>query len=75
MHGSRKQERDLPVSSNDIATRVTNPGKGHAIYDNPRDRLKQFLTRRLQLMLGRTPKQRYCEFWDLKEISFEIKIG
>jgi len=43
MHGSRKQERDLPMSSNDIATRVTNPGKGHAICHNPRDRLKQFL--------------------------------
>ena len=63
------------MSSNDIAIRVENLSKCHAIYANPRDRLKQFVMPRLQRMLGLIPTQYFKEFWALKEVSFEVKKG
>ena len=63
------------MSSNDIAIRVSNLSKCYAIYDNPRDRLKQFVMPRLGCLLGRPPKS-YCrEFWALRDVSFEVKKG
>lgn len=53
--------------SSDIAIKVENLSKCYHIYDQPRDRLMQMLTR------GR--KQYYREFWALKDVSFEIKKG
>jgi lipopolysaccharide transport system ATP-binding protein len=63
------------MSSNDIAIRVTNLCKRYEIYDNPRDRLKQFFAPRLQSLVGQPPKQYFREFWAIKDISFEIKKG
>lgn len=51
----------------DFAIKVENLSKCYHIYDQPRDRLMQMLTR------GR--KQYYREFWALKDVSFEIKKG
>ena len=45
--GSRRPERGLPMSSDDIAISVTNLSKRYEIYDAPRDRLKQFVLPRL----------------------------
>ena len=59
----------------DIAIRVSNLSKCYQIYDQPRDRLKQFMLPRLQRALGKQPKQYYREFWALKDVSFEIKKG
>ena len=53
--------------SSDFAIKVENLSKCYHIYDKPRDRLLQMLTR------GR--KQFYREFWALKDVSFEIKKG
>ena len=53
--------------SSDFAIKVENLSKCYHIYDQPRDRLLQMLTR------GR--KQYYREFWALKDVSFEIKKG
>lgn len=50
-----------------IAIKIENLSKCYHIYDKPRDRLLQMLTR------GR--KQYFREFWALKDISFEIKKG
>jgi lipopolysaccharide transport system ATP-binding protein len=75
MSGFRKPERDLLMSSNDIAIRVTNLSKCYEIYENPRDRLMQFFAPRLQRLTGRPPKQYFREFWALKDVSFEIKKG
>jgi lipopolysaccharide transport system ATP-binding protein len=50
----------------DIAIKVENLSKCYQIYDQPHDRLKQFL------MSGR---QYYREFWALNDVSFEIKKG
>ncbi len=63
------------MSSNDIAIRVSNLGKCYEIYNNPRDRLKQFVIPRLQRLFGQPPRQYFREFWALKDVSFEVKKG
>lgn len=63
------------MSSDDIAIRVSNLGKCYQIYDNPRDRLKQFVIPRLRRFVGLPPKQYYREFWALNDVSFEVKKG
>jgi lipopolysaccharide transport system ATP-binding protein len=64
-----------PQGATDIAIRVQNLSKCYHIYDNPSDRLKQFVAPRLQRLAGQSPKQYFREFWALKEVSFEIKKG
>lgn len=61
--------------SSDIAIKVENLSKCYQIYDQPRDRLKQFILPRLQGMVGQAPKQYFREFWALKDVSFEVKKG
>lgn len=61
--------------SSEIVIKVENLSKFYQIYDQPRDRLKQFVLPRLQRMAGLLPKQYYQEFWALKDISFEVKRG
>lgn len=61
--------------SSEIAIKVENLSKCYEIYDQPRDRLKQFLLPRLQRLVAQPPRQYYREFWALKDISFEIKKG
>jgi lipopolysaccharide transport system ATP-binding protein len=74
MPGSRRQEKDLPMSS-EIAISVQNLSKCYQIYDTPRDRLKQFVLPRLRRMMGKSPKQYFSEFWALNDVSFEVKKG
>ena len=59
----------------DIAISVQNLSKCFQIYDNPRDRLKQFVMPRLRRIAGKASKQYFREFWALKDVSFEIKKG
>ena len=61
--------------SSEIAIKVENLSKCYQIYDQPRDRLKQFLLPRLRRLVGLSPKQHYQEFWALKDVSFEVKKG
>jgi lipopolysaccharide transport system ATP-binding protein len=61
--------------SSDTAIKVEGLSKCYQIYDQPRDRLKQFVLPKLQAMLGKQPKQYYKEFWALKDVSFEVKKG
>ena len=75
MSGSRRQERDLPMSSDDVVISVKNLSKRFEIYDRPADRLKQFLFPKIQRLLGRVPKQYFREFWALGDVSFEVKRG
>lgn len=63
------------MSSKDIAIRVQGLSKCYEIYANPRDRLKQFVNPRLQMLAGRSAKKYFREFWALKDVSFEIKKG
>ncbi|MDP3332562.1 MAG: hypothetical protein Q8S55_11355 [Methylococcaceae bacterium] len=52
---------------------LSNLSKCHHIYDNSRDRLKQFVVPRLLRLTRQNPKQYFREFWALKDVSFEIK--
>ncbi|ENA32566.1 MULTISPECIES: ABC transporter ATP-binding protein [Pseudomonas] len=61
--------------SSEISIKVDNLSKCYHIYDQPRDRLKQFILPRLQKMLGVNPKQYFREFWALNNVSFEVKRG
>ncbi|MFJ2326633.1 ABC transporter ATP-binding protein [Pseudomonas sp. NPDC087690] len=55
------------MMSSEIAIKVQNLSKCYEIYDKPRDRLLQMLSR------GR---KKYCrEFWALHDVSFEIRKG
>lgn len=71
----KRQEKVLPMSSNDIAISVQNLSKCYQIYETPRDRLKQFVMPRIRRLAGKANKQYFREFWALKDISFEIKKG
>ena len=59
----------------DIAIRVQNLSKCYQIYDNPGDRLKQFIVPRLKRLFGLSHTPYFREFWALKDISFEVKRG
>lgn len=61
--------------SSDIAIKVENLSKCYQIYDQPRDRLKQFVLPRLQRLTAQQPKQYFREFWVLKDVSFDVKKG
>jgi lipopolysaccharide transport system ATP-binding protein len=59
----------------DLAIKVENLGKCYAIYEQPRDRLKQFVLPRLNKLLNKQFKKYYREFWALNNVSFEVKKG
>lgn len=61
--------------SSEIAIKVENLSKIYQIYDQPRDRLKQFILPRVQGMVGQLPKNYFREFWALRNVSFEVKKG
>lgn len=61
--------------SSEIAIRVANLGKCYQIYDNPRDRLKQFVMPRIRRAVGKEQGSYFREFWALKDVSFEVKRG
>ncbi len=50
-------------------------GKSYQIYDEPRDRLKQFLLPRLQRWWGSAPRRYFREFNSLTDIAFRIERG
>ncbi|WP_341884219.1 ABC transporter ATP-binding protein [Synechococcus sp. UW140] len=57
------------------AIEVKNLSKRYQIYEQPRDRIKQFILPRVQHLVG-VPQKQYCrEFWALNDISLEIKKG
>lgn len=61
--------------SSDVAIKVDGLNKCYQIYDQPRDRLKQFLLPRLQRLIGLHPTQHYREFWALRDVTFEVQKG
>ena len=75
MHGFRRREKVLPMSSENTAIRASGLGKCYHVYQAPADRLKQFLLPRLQSRLGRRPSLYYKEFWALSSVSFDIRKG
>ena len=76
MPGFRRQGKDLPMFSDEVALRVFSLSKHYEIYKTPGDRLKQFLIPKLQKVIGSKKDKKYFqEFWALKNISFEVKKG
>lgn len=61
--------------SSDVAIAVRNLSKSFAIYETPRDRLKQFVLPRLQRWAGMQPRQYYREFKALSDVSFTLNRG
>lgn len=61
--------------SSEISIKVENLSKYYQIYDQPHDRLKQFIMPRLQRAMGRPSRQYFREFWALNNVSFEVKRG
>ena len=61
--------------SSEIAIKVEGLSKCYQIYDQPRDRLKQFILPHLQSMFGRKPEQYFREYWALRDLTFEVKKG
>jgi lipopolysaccharide transport system ATP-binding protein len=59
----------------EVAIKVENLSKCYQIYDQPRDRLTQFVMPRIRRMAGLKPKQYFREFWALRDVSFEVKKG
>ena len=56
--------------SSEVAIRVENLAKCYHIYDQPRDRLKQFFLPHVQKVVRIESKQYYREFWALQDVSF-----
>ena len=63
------------MSSDETAVKVENLSKCFALYESPRDRLKQFIFPRVQRSLGRSPARYYREFWALRDVTLEVKKG
>lgn len=61
--------------SSEVAVKVERLSKCYQIYEEPRDRLKQFILPRIQRLLSLQPKEYFRGFWALNDISFEVKKG
>src|SRR5450631_2031945 len=75
MPGSRRPEKGLAMSSDDIAISVEGVSKRYELYDLPSDRLKQFVLPKIQRLVRQTQRQYFREFWALRDISFNVKRG
>lgn len=63
------------MSSNNFAIEVSNLSKRYEIYDNPSDRLKQFIFPKAKRIFPKASTQYFRDFWALKDVSFKVKKG
>ncbi len=63
------------MSSDEIAIKVEHLSKMYQMYNQPQDRLKQFVIPKLQRLIGKPPKTYFREFWAMQDVSFEVKKG
>lgn len=75
MSSDLKHNMEANQNDSDIAIRVSNLSKCYHIYDQPRDRLKQFILPTLRRSTRLEPKNYFREFWALRDVSFEIRRG
>ncbi|MEA9577743.1 ABC transporter ATP-binding protein [Xanthomonas nasturtii] len=72
---STKENDRTPGPDRPIAIHVESLSKLYHIYEQPRDRLKQFVMPRLQRMVGRAPRRYFKEYWALHDVSFDVRRG
>jgi lipopolysaccharide transport system ATP-binding protein len=63
------------MCSDKVAIEVRGLSKCYQVYEQPVDRLKQFIIPRLFRVFRRNSKQYFREFWALRKIDFTIKKG
>lgn len=63
------------MCSDKVAIEVRGLSKCYQVYEQPVDRLKQFIIPRLSRLFRRNSRQYFREFWALREIDFTIKKG
>jgi lipopolysaccharide transport system ATP-binding protein len=63
------------MSSETAAIQVVGVSKCYTLYDQPADRLRQFVLPRLQRVAGVGVRTYYREFWALQDVSFEVNRG
>jgi len=61
--------------SNEIVIKVEHLSKMFEMYNQPQDRLKQFVLPKLQRLIGKHPQTYFHEFWAMHDVSFEVKKG
>jgi lipopolysaccharide transport system ATP-binding protein len=72
--GSKKLGKGLQMSSN-IAIEVESISKRYEIYDQPSDRLKQFIIPQVSRLFGFKPRQYFRPYWAVKNVSFKVQKG
>lgn len=63
------------MSFNEKAIKVDSISKCYKVYENPAQRLKQFIFPRIDQALGREARLYHNDFWALRDISFELPRG
>jgi ABC-type polysaccharide/polyol phosphate transport system ATPase subunit len=63
------------MSSSAPSIVITGLSKRYEIYDQPRDRLKQFLMPRLRRATGLASRDYFREFWALRDFSLTVQPG
>lgn len=63
------------MSCETTAIEVSGLSKCYTLYDQPSDRLKQFVLPRLQTLMGRPARAYYREFWALRDVKMTIGRG
>jgi lipopolysaccharide transport system ATP-binding protein len=63
------------MSCETTAIEVSCLSKCYTLYDQPSDRLKQFVLPRLQTLMGRPARAYYREFWALRDVKMTIGRG
>lgn len=63
------------MSSEATAIEVVGLSKCYTLYDQPSDRLRQFVLPRLQRIAGLGPRRYFREFWALWDVSFDVRRG
>lgn len=63
------------MSFDDVAIHIGGVSKRYEIYDQPRDRLKQFILPRLRKAARLPHRNHFHEFWALRDISFDVRKG
>ena len=66
---------DLQTEVGTAAITVRNLDKFFEVYENPRDRLKQFVLPRFYRIFSKTARQYFKAFTAIKNVSFEIRKG